>query len=157
MGNCGRSLEIDLNWQWDNMPDLMLDCLSALGPNSTTEQKAFDDIRARQIQSPPVYNAYKQCHDSDPVGWWEGVTTAALRATWDQGGIIINTDWQWTHNNDSFKKAQDANTSGATFGRAYGMYWMMWGQRHDTAVMKAYRAASRDNPEWWWQKINSYR
>lgn len=170
--NCGRSLEIDLSWHWQAHRDTLTNALFTIGQKGSgdvpspppenpksPEEQAFYDVHIEQHHSPPVENSYISCHDSDADTFWvEGVCKAALGAAWDRNGLQNgHLNWQWVNNPDSIKNAQRAYTGFDPFPHALGMYWLMWGQRHNESAQWAYRAAFRDDPDWLWGVINAYR
>lgn len=170
--DCGRGLEIDLTWHWQQHPGSLMDALhdidddvhggSTPAGGKTWDQVEFERIADEQRHSPPVQHAYERCHQSDPNAFWEGVAAAAWGVRegqhYDMPGIAANLDWQWRNNRGSIKDAQDKNTDpNRSFGRAIGMHYVLHGQRHNPAIQWAYRAAFRDHPDEFWAIVNSFR
>ena len=152
---CGRTLEIDLTWQWDHWPVEMLGNIDMLS-NTTEEPSAFELVLGRQGHRPDIQQAYRDCRNISNLSFWEGVASAAYQKQWDRIGIVANLDWQWNNNRNSIVIAKQKYNSVHDYRRVLAMYWMMHGQRHNEGVMAGYRAAFCHDADWWWAKINSY-
>ena len=154
---CGAGLEIDLSWQWANMPEVVMKGLkTAIAPETEVGQlrnwdAGFNIIAGRQHQSARVLQAYKDCMGESQHQhreFFSGVVGAARDAVWDRAGVLANLQWQATHNRGSIDAAKAQLARQSYKGSVGFMYYLMYGQRQSPGVMAAYRAAYRSDNQW---------
>jgi hypothetical protein len=118
--------------------------------------EGFQSVGSTQRHNSNVLNAWSQCFENSRMGFWYGVIEAAYQQGIDTNGLTANLDWQWQNNPGSITDARDQLSLLTETGVLGFMYNLMYGQRHNPAVMQSYRAAFRDDAQWLINKVRSY-
>lgn len=167
VSDCGAGLEIDLSWQWENMPSTMMEGISTAMQSETTTAPGsytnywydgFTIIASRQGHNEPVLRAYRDCFgegQSTAYRFFSGVVGAAQNVPLDRDGVARNLAWQAANNPGSIADAKHQLAKASYKGYIGFMYSLMWGQRHNGPVMATYRAAWRDDGNWLTQHVSA--
>lgn len=162
-----RELMVNLDWHWKAVKDStssvnisvngiviyesdksysIMTCLYELvKAGLDSDENAFKMLLNGQRHNPPVQQQYKLCRAFlGAKGFWTTVCRTAIYKSSNHAGDKANIGWQKHENSTSIQKAKSAFSVG---NEVAGMYWLMWGQRHNPGVMEGYRASFRDKPQ----------
>jgi hypothetical protein len=147
-----RDVETNLQWQWENMQDVVLSSLYVM--TSGDPGGGLGALKQRQGHNPLVADRYQKLYDMNAESFWTAVVSAANIA----GNVPearLNIDWQAGNNHDSLVNAQSFYLSDVRFHEAIAMFWLLSGQRHNPHVMEIYRATFRDAANSLWDYVIS--
>jgi hypothetical protein len=108
--------------------------------------EAFNMLLNGQRHAPSVQEEYKTIISKygDKI-FWELVCSASYPDhSADLNDATANINWLKGNNAESYTKGkQDFNSK----NYVSGMYWLMWGQRHNPSITETFRATFRDNKD----------
>jgi hypothetical protein len=155
-----QEVENNLNWQWkqtykkpgpfeteirfQNRTDCpVLDALLRYSSGPDAAESAFGTMVAGQSHAPSIVQMYRDFRSKyGDKKFWELVITASdANHPSDLGDATPNINWQKKANPESIAKAKAAFASNNEFE---GMYWLMFGQRHNLSICETYRATCRE-------------
>lgn len=177
----GTRVLINLDWQWKNtlkrsemhieyhtdgetttttvegssITYEMLDCLYEY--NFGNKKLAFEYVVAGQGHNQDVQNDYRNFVRQEGIDdFWNLVIKASKYLTAQQenrGYFQTNIKWQRLHNWETLKQASKAFETENDFK---GMYFLLYGQRHNRNVMAQYRYFFRVDPKFLKDVVHHY-
>ena len=116
-------------------------------PREKPELDAFTMLLAGQRHNPPVQQKYREfLGQIGADAFWQFVCASAWGRGADFNEARINISWQRDNNRTSLERARnECNNGAAPKSQQKALIQLIEGQRHNTEVMKLYRACYRDN------------
>lgn len=145
-----KEIAVNAAWQWGANQGTCFGGLSKLKYNEIDALEYFSQGQSHNYHVTRLYEeGWRTLSD-----FWEIVVGASYTPTSSNNlaEARVNIKWQYGANLESLTSAwrewPSASGSGKAFSisRAYAMYHLLWGQRHNESVMSLYRACFRDDP-----------
>lgn len=109
-------------------------------------EEAFNMLLNGQRHAPSVQEEYKTIRSKyGDNKFWELVCSASYPDhPADLNDATANINWLKSNNAESYTKGKQDFTSK---NYTSGMYWLMWGQRHNPSITETFRATFRDSKD----------